>query len=160
VGYSKRQFAEKALLKIGIASYVFDLQPEQIEDAVWALDSMLAMWNGKGIHVGYPLPSSPEFSDINAETNVPDWVNEAIIYNLAVRIASEYGKTLPMEVYMLAKEAYSVVLNRSAKPKTMQFPSNMPAGAGNKRYGVHGQDVFLNTPVDRINTGSGDFLDF
>ena len=30
MGYSKRQFIEAALAEIGLASYAFDLQPEQL----------------------------------------------------------------------------------------------------------------------------------
>jgi hypothetical protein len=85
VGYSKRQFVEAAFAEIGLASYVFDLQPQDLEQALRRLDAMMAEWNAKGIRLGYPLPGSPQDSDINAESEVPDSANEAIICNLGIR---------------------------------------------------------------------------
>ncbi|OYW93885.1 MAG: hypothetical protein B7Z23_04325, partial [Pseudomonadales bacterium 32-61-5] len=87
MGYSKRQFISAAFEEVGLASYVFDLQPQQIESALRRLDAMMAEWNAKGIRLGYPLPNSPESSDLSAESQVPDSANEAIITNLAIRIA-------------------------------------------------------------------------
>jgi hypothetical protein len=72
MGYSKRQFVYAAFEEIGLASYVFDLQPEQLESARRRLDAMMADWNGKGIRLGYPIPSSPQDGSIDEQTNVPD----------------------------------------------------------------------------------------
>ena len=92
MGYSKRQFVAAAFEEIGLASYAFDLQPQQFESALRRLDAMMASWNALGIRLGYPLPSSPQFSDLDAQSEVPDSANEAIITNLAVKIAPGYGK--------------------------------------------------------------------
>jgi hypothetical protein len=87
MGYTKRQFVTSAFEEIGLADYVFDLQPEQLEAALRRLDSMMAEWNAAGIRLGYAMPSSPQDSDLDTETNVPDSAWEAIITNLAIRIA-------------------------------------------------------------------------
>jgi hypothetical protein len=42
MGYKKRQFISAAFEEIGLASYVFDLQPEQLESALRRLDAMIA----------------------------------------------------------------------------------------------------------------------
>ena len=152
MGYSKRQFVTAALEEIGIASYSFDVSPEQLESALRRLDSMIADWNGKGIRLGYPLPSSPEFSDIDAESEVPDSANEAIITNLAIRIAPSYGKQLMVETKITARDAYQTLLNRATLAPQQQLPGSMPAGAGNKPWRVY-DDPFLNTPVDYVQTG-------
>jgi hypothetical protein len=52
MSYSKRQFVEAAFEEIGLASYVFDLQPEQIDSACRRLDTMMAQWNAVGIRLG------------------------------------------------------------------------------------------------------------
>ena len=152
MGYSKRQFVTSALEEIGIASYSFDVSPEQLESALRRLDSMIADWNGKGIRLGYPLPSSPEFSDIDAESEVPDSANEAIITNLAIRIAPSYGKQLMPETKITARDAYQTLLNRATLPPQQQMPGSMPAGAGNKPWRVY-DDPFIRPPVDYVQTG-------
>lgn len=156
MGYTKRQFVEQAFAEIGLASYVFDLTPAQVEAAMVRLDAMMATWNGKGIRLGYPLPGSPQNSDLDAETMVPDAANEAIITNLAVRLAPQYGKAPSIDTKVAAKQSYDMLLSRAAMPAEMQLPASMPRGAGAKAY----DDPFMDNPDDPILAGQDGALDF
>jgi len=158
MSYSKRQFVTAALEEIGLASYVFDMQPEDLQSAVRRLDAMMAEWNGKGLRLSYPIPGSPENTDLDAETNVPDSANEAIITNLAIRLAPSYGKIVARETKTTAKQAYNTVLMRSTKPPEKQMPANLPVGAGYKTHRT-GNRPFANTPVDNIDVGSDSELE-
>ena len=159
MAYTKRQFVEAALTEIGLASYVFDIQPEQLEYARRRLDAMMADWNGKGIRLSYPIPASPEQGSLAEETNVPDSANEAVILNLAVRLAPSYGKQIMPDTRLLAKTAYDTVLQRATAPIELQFPDTLPSGAGNK-YWRDADDPFMPTPVDPVETGSEGILEF
>jgi hypothetical protein len=159
MGYSKRQFVEAAFEEVGLAAYAFDIQPQQLESALRRLDAMMAEWNAKGIRLAYPLPSSPQFSDINAESEVPDSANEAIITNLGIRLAAGYGKTLMPQTMVAAKQAYNTLLSRAAMPMEQQFPGTLPAGAGNKPWRIY-DDPFLPAPVDPITVGTDGPLAF
>ena len=152
MGYSKRQFVAAAFEEIGLASYAFDLQPQQFESAQRRLDAMMASWNALGIRLGYPLPSSPQFSDIDAESEVPDSANEAIITNLAVKIAPGYGKQVMPDTKATAKETYNTLLSRAAAPLEQQLPGTMPSGAGNKPWRVY-DNPFIRPPVDPVLAG-------
>ena len=148
MSYTKRQFTTAALEELGLASYVFDASPEQLQSALRRLDALMAEWNGMGIRLGYPLPSSPEDSDIDEETGVPDWANDAIICNLACRIAPSYGKqTLPATMAS-ANSGLNGILARFAGPIEKQLPAGMPVGAGNKN-----SDPFTEAPADPLQTG-------
>jgi hypothetical protein len=136
VGYSKRQFITAALSEIGLADYVFDLQPQDLESGLRRLDSMMAEWNAKGIRLGYPIPGSPQFSDIN----------------LAIRLAPSYGKQVMAETKVDAKNAYNTLLSRATLPAEQQLPGSMPAGAGNKPWRVY-DDPFLRPPIDPVLAG-------
>ena len=131
MGWTKRQYVEAALEELGLASYVFDLAADQIESAVRRLDAMMAEWNARGIRIGYPLPSSPGSTDIDAAGGTPDSAHEAIVTGLAVRLAPSYGKQVSPQTLAAARAAYNTLLARAAYPPQMQLPS-MPAGAGNK----------------------------
>ncbi len=74
MSYTKGQFVDAAFEEIGLGS-AFDLQPDQLQTALRRLDGMMAMWNGKGIRIGYPLSSSPEDSKLETETQVQDSAN-------------------------------------------------------------------------------------
>jgi hypothetical protein len=159
MGYSKRQFVAAAFEEIGLASYVFDLQPEQLQSAMRRIDAMMADWNGKGIRLGYPLPGSPQDSDLDEPTLVPDWANEAIITNGAVRIAPGFGKVVMPETKAVAKDSYNTLLQRATVPPEQQLPATMPAGAGNKPWRVY-DNPFIRPPVDPVDAGPDGPLQF
>jgi len=133
MGYSKRQFVIGALEEAGLANYVYDLAPEQIQSACRKLDQMMATWAGKGINLSYPTAIDPENTNVDTDTNVPEYANEAIITGLAVRLGPQYGKNLSPETKMAAKSAYEVLLLQNASVIPMQFPNTLPVGGGNKR---------------------------
>jgi len=159
MGYSKRQFVAAAFEEIGLASYVFDLSPEQLQSALRRLDAMIADWNGKGILLGYPLPGSPQDSDLDEPTLVPDSANQAILTNLAIRIAPSYGKVVMPETKAVAKDSYNTLLQRATMPPEQQLPATMPAGAGNKPWRVY-DNPFIRPPVDPVDAGPDGPLQF
>lgn len=159
MGYSKRNFVYGAFEELGIASYAFDLTPEELEGALRRLDAMLAEWNAKGLRLGYPIPGSPMDSDLDEPSQVPDSAYEAIITNLAVRLAPSYGKAVSPDTKATAKAGYNTLLSRACFPPEMQFPGSLPSGAGNKPLAVGGS-IFVAEPEDSIDAGSDGPLTF
>jgi len=159
MGWTKRQFVTQAFEEIGLAAYVFDLTPEQLESALRRLDAMMAAWNAKGIRLGYPIPSSPQNSELDQETNVPDSANEAIYLNLGIKLAPGFGKVVATETKASAKMAYDTLLSRAAMPPQQQFPGTMPAGAGNKPWRTY-DNPFLDKPVDQLLAGEDGPIEF
>lgn len=138
MGYSKRQFVEAAYNAIGIASNTFDLQPQEYQDGVRTLDSMMAAWNADNIYVSYPLPNSPQFSDVDQVTEVPDAANEAIIYNLALRLAGIHGKQVDPITLGLAKRAKDALDNhliRRNDPPVFKPDPLLPTGSAYRLRG-------------------------
>jgi len=160
MSWTKRQFVIQAYEELGYADYVFDLEPEQFQAAARRLDSMMATWNGRGLRLGYPMPSSPELTDLDTETNVPDAANEAIYTNLACRLAATIGKTLPMETKTIARDAYRQLLLKIAQPMEKQFPQTLPKGQGNKPWRYDNDDPFMPSPDDPLTVGNDGPLDF
>lgn len=159
MGYSKRQFIAAAFDEIGLANYAFDMQPEQFESALRRLDAMMADWNAKGIRLGYPLPDSPQYSDLDAQSQVPDAAFESIICNLALRIAPSYGKQVMPQTAVAARSAYQTLLSRATMPPEMQLPGSMPSGAGNKPWRVY-DEPFLRRPIDPVLAGADGVLNY
>jgi len=151
VGFSKRQFVDAGYEEIGMASYTFDLEPEQLQGALRTLDAMMAEWNAKGIRLGYPIPSTPDEASLTEATGVPDSANQAIITNLGLRLCPKHGKTPSPMTQITAKAAYNTLLSIACLPDEMRFPS-MPAGAGNKPIPLN-RPVFLDGPSDVLAVG-------
>lgn len=157
MSWTKRQFVEQAFEEIGLASYVYDLQPDQLQSACRRLDTMMATWNAKGLRLGYPLPSTPEDTSLDDETNVPDRANEAIVLNLAVKLAPSFGKVVSPDTRAGAKNAMRVLYSYVA-PIEMQLPDTLPSGAGNKPWRTS-RDEYMPTPEDPIQAGGDSLLD-
>jgi hypothetical protein len=159
MGLSKRQYVEQAFVEIGLAGYVFDITPEELNTALRQLDSMMAAWNAKGIRLGWPIPANPLNADLDEETSVPDAANEAIYCGLGVRIGPTFGKEVSATTRFLAKQAYDQLLAMAALPMERQFPNTMPAGAGNKPWRVQ-DEPFLRGPCEPLLTGGDGPLEF
>ena len=143
--WTKRQILEQAFNEIGLAGYLFDLSPEQLQTAARQLDSMMATWDAKGIKLGYPLALNPQNIDIDQDTFIPTAAYEAVYLNLGLRIGPGFGKTIPAETRINAKMAYDTIVAIAAMPRQQQMPGTMPAGAGNKPWRRY-DDNFLRQP--------------
>ena len=159
MAWTKRQIITQAFEEIGLASYVFDLEPEQLQGALRRLDNMMATWNGRGIRIGYPLPSSIAASTLDQEVNVTDIAFEAITTNLAIRIAPGYGKVVAPDTKMIARRGYMTLLARQAKPVEKVIDRlAIPMGAGSK-YWRYNEDPFFGEPIVEIDAGPDSVLD-
>jgi hypothetical protein len=140
--WTKRQIIEQALEEIGLASYIFDMTADQLESALRRLDLMVASWQARNIQIGYPLPASPGNSNIDEQIQTSLNNNEALVLNLAVRLAPAYGKVVLPDTKVTAKLLYDQLLIRAAMPYEQQFVRTLPLGAGYKRT----DQVFVNPP--------------
>ena len=155
--YTRRDFVNGALEEIGLASIAYDATADELVGAMRRLNAMMAEWNARGIRIGYPIPSGPNSGELDDETNVPDSAWEAVVLNLAIRIAPSYGKQVLPATMTGAKRAFNALLNLHAQPAEMQLPV-MPAGAGNKPWRYYG--TYLPDPENRLEAGPDSLLEF
>jgi len=156
MSYTKEQLALSALEEIGIASYEFDIDPEQISSAIGRLDAMLATWSARGVTFSYPIQKEQD-SISTTDSSIPDWAWEAVITNLAVKLGPSYGKAVSTETKIAAKNALETVYGIFSKPKEMQL-GTMPLGAGYKstdtRFTKAPVELYI-SPVDEEFDPSG-----
>jgi hypothetical protein len=157
MSWTKRQIIEQAFEEIGLASYIFDLTPDQLQSALRRLDLMVGSWYAKNVKISYPLPTSPNDSDIDQEIDVPIQCNEALVLNLAVRLAPSYGKMPTPETKANAKLMYDQLLVQAAMPFEMQYPRTLPLGAGYKRTERVFVDIPNENPIQLLPNDQGQF---
>jgi hypothetical protein len=151
MSWTKRELVLQAFAEIGLAAYVYDLQPEQLQTALNRLDSMVATWNADGLRLGYTM-ASPSTTDLDQDSGLPDAANEAVYLNLAIRLASSVGKVVSEDLTKPAREAYTALSGKFVQVPERLRPSDVPAGAGNKPWRVVG-DPFLPSSPDPVTTG-------
>ena len=154
---TKRQLVEAAHAELGLADYVFDLPTEQLQLALRRLDAMMADWNGMGLRLGYAIPGSVEGGDLDTEAGVPDRAWEAIVTNLAIRLAPSFGKQVSPQTIASAERGLNMLLGKVLPPE--QTLGRLPAGAGNKPWRWQ-LDPFLITDAEPIAAGPDSNLEF
>ena len=158
MSWTKRELVQNAFEEVGLASYAFDLQPEQFQAGLRRLDNMMATWNSRGLRIGYPLTDSPSGSDLDQDAGVTDEAIEAIVSNLAIRLAPMLGKTVSPDTKATARSAYMALLSRRTAILERLIDVNaVPAGAGTKYWRFNG-DPFLQQEERGITVGPDDVL--
>ena len=133
--WTKRQIIREAHTELALGAD-FDISAEEDVSALRRMDAMLALWEAKGVRIGYAFPSDPTKSDPDSPSGVPDSAVETIALNLAIRLAPSFGKTVRPETTKAARDGYDLLLWSAAQPQTQQMPNTMPVGAGNRGYGT------------------------
>lgn len=158
--WTKRELIAEAFSELTLAESEFDLTPEEQETALRRLDTMMAMWDAKGIRIGYALPTGANGSDLDQPSGIPDSATETVYLNLALRIAPGFGKQLSQDTRKNARDGYDVLLWAAAQPQAQQMPNTMPRGAGNKPWSVAGRPFFPTPSNDPLQISQGGDLDF
>lgn len=152
--WTKRELLLEAFAEIGLASYDFDLQPDEVQTALRRLDTMMATWEAKGVRVGYSFPATPGDSDPDDISGLPDMAVETVYLNLAVRLGPGFGKVISPDTKAAARSGYDALLTAAAFPIEQQFPNTMPRGAGNKPWRY--QRPFMPNPdLDPLRIAQG-----
>jgi hypothetical protein len=152
--WSKRSLIDEALQELALGSG-FDITPEEQQTALRRLDTMMATWEAKGIRVGYAFPASPDDSDIDAASGLPDAAVETVYLNLAKRLAPGYGKQLQAATLTAAREGYTTLLRAAAQPQEQQMPNTMPLGAGNRQWGFDLNPFYPTPNTSPLGTTQG-----
>ncbi len=79
-----------------------------------------------------PFTETSSFTATTDTIQVPVNYEEPIIYNLAIRIASEFGKEIPREVVEIARKSFNRITIRNAsnyvEPISLNLPVNLAGG--------------------------------
>jgi hypothetical protein len=153
MAWTIRQVVEQAHAEIGMAAYVYDLQPEQLQTAARALQAMVLGWETRGVRLGFTGGT-----DLEADSGIPDRHIGAVYALLACRIAPGYGKTPSPDTKIAAADGWAGILRDSVKPREQQFPGTLPMGAGN-RSPLHGERFFPEPTFDPLAIGDSGELD-
>lgn len=155
MSYTKRQLVEAGFGNAGLAGYVFNLTPNQLQSAARKLDTMMAAWNAKGIRVGYALSSDAKTVDLDSDSGLQDAAYETVSANLALRIAPDFGKVVHPDVKLVAHDGYITLLARAAMPHEVSLAS-LPVGQGHKAT----DQPFTEDPEDPLHANNDGQLDF
>ena len=136
MSWTKRQLIADAFGELALASYDWDITPEEELAALRRLNAMLATWSMQGLHLGYHQNASATVADLDEPSGLALYAVEAVVQHLAIRIAASKGKTLPTSTKTAAKTAWDALLSKVASEQVgqQQLASGTPRGAGRKPW--------------------------
>lgn len=92
------QIIKPAMQKIRVADSDVAPDPRQVVDAIACLNRMLMRWQANGTQLGFSPVSGPD-----EVISIPIEAEQAVIYNLALDLGSEYGVAPSQDVISLAQ---------------------------------------------------------
>lgn len=144
---TKRYLIDMAFSEIGLSGYVFDQQADEREEALHKLDGYMAMLKNQGVDLGYNFPLTNAASDLDDESNLPNYAEMAIWQQLALRLCPAYGKTASQVLVSSAHQAKAHLMAFIATIPSTRYPSTLPIGRGNN-LGVRGHRFYDGSSVD------------
>jgi hypothetical protein len=151
--WTKKQIIDSAFTEIGLMSYTYDMEPEDIQSAIVTMDSIVSAWN---LPISYHLTSSPSDADANQSTGMPIFANEPLYLALAVALCPRYGKVVNQDLKVRARASYNALLTRTARIPERQFDKTLPVGQGNKPYVGVAPQFF--EPIETLTDDNGNPL--
>lgn len=123
---------ERALGVIQVRASEQPITAAEMNTGVEYLNDMMASWDSISRSFGYTKVTNPD-----DETNIPDWANRAVIFNLGVEMAPEYGKTVDQILYKRAEDSLRILRNRINPGVEMLYPNILPIGEANKCWDTY-----------------------
>jgi hypothetical protein len=101
------------------------LEPNEIAQGIFQLNNMMASWS---LSLGYTKVSSS--SD---PITTPDYAIDAMVQNLAIRLAPSFGGMVDADLRENARQAKKDMLRQAVKIGPAKMPRTLPRGTGNTR---------------------------
>lgn len=144
----KKAFVEQAFNELGLTSYVFQLQAEDIQQGLNLLESRIAQFDAQGIFLNWPFADDAFAVDGTEEVNLPPYALAGVVAQLAIDLAPLYGKTVNPATLIKAKTGYETMISIGAVPNPPTQNRLAPLGAGNKPWRMY--RTFVNPQPSRI----------
>tara|TARA_R110002020_G_scaffold461823_1_gene680977 strand:+ start:9842 stop:10561 length:720 start_codon:yes stop_codon:yes gene_type:complete len=108
--------------------------PEELELALFRLESMMDELFARNICVNYNFEDEP---DLNSKTNVERFAKQMMATNLALRLSQDFNKSPNPSLIAAASSSLSTVSGVAARNlmESVNYPGRQPIGSGNSRYG-------------------------
>jgi hypothetical protein len=121
------QIVRDALTELTVQAAEQTVPAVDLETGVRYLNRMLSAWAANQIDLGYTFVDSP-----NDKLTVPAGAIEGIVFNLAIRLASQYDVPIGPALSNAAMTSMDTVRMIGVKTGKANFPSTLPIGSGNE----------------------------
>lgn len=143
--------AKASLQRILVQASEADLEPDEYNDWIFALNNWMLAHDADGIRLGFT-----EVSSLGDEITVPTGALRGIIAGVAIEVAPDYSGAVTPALVKAADEGLQTMRRLGAHIAQTQFPCTLPRGSGNTGY-AYGSSRFypaLEATILAETTGS------
>lgn len=115
-----------ALGKLLVRSADVPLEADELQDGIAALNRMMAAWNLSALSWTAVTSGSDTIAS-------PAYAEDAQVFDLAQRLAPDYGVALNPALVIARKEAMNEMRRQAITIGRASYPSTLPQGSGNDR---------------------------
>lgn len=146
------KIVERALGAIQVRASEQPITASEMSTGIAYLNDLMASWASVSRAFGFT-----EVVNADDETAIPDWANRAVISNLAMEMAPEYGKQVTPALVRMASDSLRLLKNRLAGELEVFYPNTLPVGSANNEYDVYTY-FFSNPAINFLLTDDGSSL--
>lgn len=145
------QVIKASLQRILVQASEADLEPDEYQDAIFALNNMMLDYDASGISLGFT-----EIGNLGETVTVPTGALRGIIANLAIEISPDYNGVISPGLITAATAGLATMRKIGVAIPVTSLPCTLPVGSGNE-YGNYQLSHFYDCSEDEIlaeTTGS------
>lgn len=122
---------KRALTRIQVINPVQQVSAKDMQTGIGTLNEMMMLWESYPLPLGWQNVSNPD-----SDMPTPPEAEGAIVSNLAVRLAPEYGVDPSVILMTMASEGLSVLRRQFLAANPLDRNVALPLGSGARRWGM------------------------
>ena len=115
-----------SLQRILVQGSEASLEPDEYQDAIFALNNYMLDLDATGVTLGYTL-----VENLGDTVTVPPGALRGIIANLAIEVSPDYNGTVSQGLVKAASEGLITMMKIGTRKPVTSFPCTLPIGSGN-----------------------------
>lgn len=120
------QVAKASLQRILVQASEADLEPDEYQDFIFAMNNYMLSLDAEGVVLGYT-----EVSDLGDEVTIPSGALRGLIANMAIEVSPDYNGVVTQTLVFAASEGLKVMRRLGQVSTPTSYPCTTPTGSGN-----------------------------
>jgi len=121
------QVLNAALKRILVQGAAVDLDPEEYQDAIFAMNNYMLALDAQGVTLGYTV-----VNNLAQTVTVPTGALRGLIANVAIECAPDYNGIVSPQLEVAAADGLNTMRLIGQRMGATRFPSTLPMGSGNE----------------------------
>ena len=131
------QVAKASLQRILVQASEADLEPDEYQDFIFAMNNYMLSLDAEGVKLGYT-----EVSNLGDDVTVPVGALRGVIANMAIEVAPDYSGIVSAALATAASDGLKAMRKIGQTIVATAYPSTLSIGSGNEHGRLYNNEHF------------------